>query len=779
MWRQVVSQTPHSDSKIDAEHPYAKAAAQLNQLIRSGESLSGNERNCLFLNMEGRNFANASAVTGFDFLDDGRAIAKCDWDADGDLDLWIANRSAPQVRYLENTIGSNHHFVAFRLQGTTSNRDAIGARVELTLAKSKNGLLQGVRAGEGFLAQSSKLVHFGLGRETQITDLTVRWPNGTVERFSPPQQVDAFYEIVEGSSKLRPWYPASTKPTEKPLAVAPSHSMATANLLLAPFPLPPLDYFPVEGSSRDMTRPSDGLTLVNLWAEWCQPCLEELGEWQDQRQQLLDHGIRVLAISIDADGKNQEDHLSSIAKRIKDMRIGFDVGAASQSMPEIVQMVHNTIYDHHQRIPVPTTLLLNEEGNLMALYKGRVTVDRILADVARCRDADPLARLPFRGRWVGKVGPYQLSKLISELWDAGLSEEAMRFVGRIAPHSDKESFKARLSLAHRLKQTGKPAEAMKQLQLAHKIASQDPEVNLQIGILHAEAGRLPVAAGYFLIALENSEEPRAEIHANLGTALRQLNQFPAAEEHLKRATELDGSVATAFHSLGLLQASQVRHEEALANFTKAIELNDQNVSFRINRALALAGLRQYEKAIGELDVVLSQDPQSSAAWIYKGEIYTQANQWDDAIDAFQRVVARQPKATRVWLQLGQLQERHGKPTEALRSYRKLIELSPDDHRPFTRMAWILATSRHDQIRNGPQALHFAKQAVTRTASNDPIALDVLAAAYAENGDFGRAMQICRKAIGFAAAQPGDRLLQDLERHLESYSNQRPIRAKTD
>ena len=62
----------------------------------------------------------------------------CDWDFDGDLDLWIANRSGPQVRFLRNDLVTPHHFLAIRLEGKTCNRDAIGARVELTLKNRAN-----------------------------------------------------------------------------------------------------------------------------------------------------------------------------------------------------------------------------------------------------------------------------------------------------------------------------------------------------------------------------------------------------------------------------------------------------------------------------------------------------------------------------------------------------------------------------------------------------------------------------------------------------------------
>ena len=140
-------------------------------MIFQGRSFSGRERNCCFLNTlanpaaRGR-FANISATSGLDFADDGRAVAVVDWDHDGDLDLWISNRNAPRLRLLRNDAQSGNHFLAVRLvgNGETTSRDAIGARLELTLDGADTRLIKTLRAGEGFLAQSSKWIHFGLGK---------------------------------------------------------------------------------------------------------------------------------------------------------------------------------------------------------------------------------------------------------------------------------------------------------------------------------------------------------------------------------------------------------------------------------------------------------------------------------------------------------------------------------------------------------------------------------------------------------------------------------------
>ena len=100
-----MSQSPNEagpDASDEQGQLYQDGWAAISRLSRRGFSWSGHERNCAFLNMGSAGFADVSAVSGFDFEDDGRALALLDWDLDGDLDLLVGNRSGPRVRFLEN-----------------------------------------------------------------------------------------------------------------------------------------------------------------------------------------------------------------------------------------------------------------------------------------------------------------------------------------------------------------------------------------------------------------------------------------------------------------------------------------------------------------------------------------------------------------------------------------------------------------------------------------------------------------------------------------------------
>src|SRR4029450_6779135 len=106
MWRRVAQQSP--DQPSSGEMAYKMAYAAISELLFAGHSLSGHERNSLFLNTgpgpngRPRRVATASLSTGFGFDDDSRAVGIVDWDDDGDLDVWISNRTAPRLRFLKN-----------------------------------------------------------------------------------------------------------------------------------------------------------------------------------------------------------------------------------------------------------------------------------------------------------------------------------------------------------------------------------------------------------------------------------------------------------------------------------------------------------------------------------------------------------------------------------------------------------------------------------------------------------------------------------------------------
>jgi hypothetical protein len=100
---------------------------------------------------------------------------------------------------LHNTGGNGNHFINFRLVGTRSNRDAMGARVHIVA----DGISQirEIAGGGSYLSQSDLRANFGLGTSTRVQTVEIRWPSGQKQEFRDVVS-DKFYLIEEGSDKI-------------------------------------------------------------------------------------------------------------------------------------------------------------------------------------------------------------------------------------------------------------------------------------------------------------------------------------------------------------------------------------------------------------------------------------------------------------------------------------------------------------------------------------------------------------------------------------------------
>ncbi len=132
-------------------------------------------------NQGGRKFADVSEQMGPDFMSVGfqRGSAFADLNNDGFLDLVVTSLGKPP-RILLNSGDNGNHWLILDLVGHKSNRDAIGATMKVT-TESGRTLYNHVTTSVGFMSSSDKRVHFGLGPETGIKSLEIRWPSGTVQ----------------------------------------------------------------------------------------------------------------------------------------------------------------------------------------------------------------------------------------------------------------------------------------------------------------------------------------------------------------------------------------------------------------------------------------------------------------------------------------------------------------------------------------------------------------------------------------------------------------------
>lgn len=158
-----------------------------------GRSLSGYQQKRLWLNGGDGRFTEVAQAVGATDTYDGRAIALADLENRGALDIIVANQAGPLLLY-RNQVNPNRHWVEFDLEGTTSNRSAIGAQVRLEWNGQQQ--LQEVVAASGFAAQNQHRLHFGLGAANKVERVEIRWPDGRTQSLASPA-IDQLHRIKE------------------------------------------------------------------------------------------------------------------------------------------------------------------------------------------------------------------------------------------------------------------------------------------------------------------------------------------------------------------------------------------------------------------------------------------------------------------------------------------------------------------------------------------------------------------------------------------------------
>ncbi len=539
----------------------------MQNLIREGRSWSGRERNCAFLNVGTDRFADGSAISGFDFQDDGRALAVSDWDLDGDLDLWISNRTGPRLRFLKNEIGSTSDFVAVRLEGRSGNRDAIGARVELLGSRG----LRTLRAGEGFVAQSSKWVHFGLGDASESIGIRVRWPGGQSEDFRGLAP-NRFYRLVEGEG-AEWWRPpaAAAELAASRLEPPPAGDVGRAVLAARPT-LPTMDSSDFEGNPRPLVKPG-APALLTLWANWCAPCRVELNELSEHRDDWRRHGLAIVPLCVDDD-----EALAKARTALRRLDLEDDARVARPVNLEVLETIQRTLVSRRRPLALPTSFLLDAEGRVAVIYRGGVSASTLLAD---------LALLPLRGH--------------------ELRDRATPFPGTwySAPKSPPVEALARSALIF-----GRPEIATAFLRDELRGDPANASVHMMLGAIYSSVGDDETAISHFRESARLDGES-VKVRLNLAEALRRAGRFEESIEIYREVMRLDPSYPEARRGELLALVRLERWQDAARSLEHALATSPDdgelmNLHARFLAACPVPELRDGARALELTEASLSR-----------------------------------------------------------------------------------------------------------------------------------------------------------------------------
>ncbi|MEM9555321.1 MAG: CRTAC1 family protein [Acidobacteriota bacterium] len=179
--------------------------------FRGTSSWNGYENNMLLRNDTpsggALRFTEVAMAAGADDVYDARGIAVADFDRDGDLDLAVSHNPGDDAMHVaravlyRNDLADGLSSIAFELEGTESNREALGAEVGVRVGTRWMTRLR--EAGSGYASQHSARLHFGvreLAPGETVDAVEVRWPSGRVDAFGP-LEVGRVYRLVEGQGE--------------------------------------------------------------------------------------------------------------------------------------------------------------------------------------------------------------------------------------------------------------------------------------------------------------------------------------------------------------------------------------------------------------------------------------------------------------------------------------------------------------------------------------------------------------------------------------------------
>jgi tetratricopeptide (TPR) repeat protein len=257
-----------------------------------------------------------------------------------------------------------------------------------------------------------------------------------------------------------------------------------------------------------------------------------------------------------------------------------------------------------------------------------------------------------------------------------------------------------------------------------------------------------------------------------GVAALGQKEYAKAILLLTKAIEQKPNDADVFVARGTAHRSLNELDEALADYDEAIRIDPKNVSAYINRGRAWADKGEFDKALADCDEAIRLGPENPAAYIGRASVWNSMLELDRALADYDKLIRLEPKNPEAYILRGGTWERLHTFDKSLADYDEAIRLDPKSVDAHRSRAWIRATCPDETYRDGEKAVVDSTKACKLTNWKDPFVLGTLAAAYAEAGQFDKAVEWQKKAIELAR----DYDKEFLGTFLELYKRGEPYRA---
>ena len=290
-----------------------------------------------------------------------------------------------------------------------------------------------------------------------------------------------------------------------------------------------------------------------------------------------------------------------------------------------------------------------------------------------------------------------------------------------------------------------------------------------LGIVLREQGDVDQAIEHYREAVALRPD-YAEAHYNLGRLLAEKGQLDDAIVHYERAASINPADAAAQNNLGVTLFGIGRADDAIAHYQKALEIRPDYAEASCNLANVLIAKGDFDGAIARYRTCLAVIPDQEEAQYNLASALLRTGHTEEAIVEYQKVLQMHPESADTHANLGIAFLTNGRVRDAMAEYNKALQISPENLAALSNLAWLLATSPDPTLRNGSEAVRLAERADSASSRSDkhPAVLRILAAAYAEAGQFTEAKETAQHALEAANIQGNTSLAEALQGELALY-----------
>jgi tetratricopeptide (TPR) repeat protein len=234
--------------------------------------------------------------------------------------------------------------------------------------------------------------------------------------------------------------------------------------------------------------------------------------------------------------------------------------------------------------------------------------------------------------------------------------------------------------------------------------------------------------------------PSAEFYTIRGTIWTEKQEYDKAIADFNEALRVDPKYASAHSARDMARRKRGDSDKALTNPGKAVRLDPKHAVTYYNRGIARQTRGEFDKALADFNQSIRFDPQHANAFSARGALLQNKGDLEKAIADYDEAIRLDPKQAAAHANRGIAWQKLGRYDIASADWKEAIRLDPKNVNAHCALAWLLATCSDDRYRDGKRAVELATKACEMSGWKYANGLIALAAAYAETGDFEKAVK---------------------------------------